>query len=165
VLAVVGLLGVSPAQAAAIHRPNGTVRAAAPAPNPCARNTVAHLVVVHLRSQSAVFCQGRALADRSLVTTGAVRIGRGTPTGVFHVYAKERNRVLHPSTGGAYPVKYWMPYHGAYGIHDASWQTFPYGSPLYTTQGSHGCVHLPAATMAWFYAWAPVGTTVDIVPV
>jgi lipoprotein-anchoring transpeptidase ErfK/SrfK len=37
-----------------------------------------------------------------------------------------------------------------------------YGSPGYTDNGSHGCVHLPAAAMAWLYAWAPVGTTVSI---
>ena len=60
-------------------------------------------------------------------------------------------------------VAYWIPYIGStYGFHDASWQTFPFGSPLYTTQGSHGCVHLPTDTIAQIYAWAPVGTQVTI---
>lgn len=71
--------------------------------------------------------------------------------------------MLYPSTGGSYPVRYWVPYHGAYGIHDSSWQTFPYGSQRYRTDGSHGCTHVPLATMAWFYSWVRVGTPVDII--
>jgi hypothetical protein len=62
--------------------------------------------------------------------------------------AASPNTVLRPAAGGAYPVRYWVPYDGAYGIHDSSWQRFPYSCPLYRTQGSHGCVHLPGATMA-----------------
>jgi lipoprotein-anchoring transpeptidase ErfK/SrfK len=55
-----------------------------------------------------------------------------------------------------------MPFYGAYGFHDASWQTFPYGSPLYTTQGSHGCVHVPVAVLGTLFNWAPIGTLVTI---
>jgi lipoprotein-anchoring transpeptidase ErfK/SrfK len=57
-----------------------------------------------------------------------------------------------------------MPFDGPYGFHDAPWQTFPFGSPDYATQGSHGCVHLPENEAAWVYNWAPVGTTVTIRP-
>jgi len=59
-------------------------------------------------------------------------------------------------------VAYWMPFDDQIGFHDSSWQTFAYGSSLYTTQGSHGCIHLPADVAAWVYGWAPVGTTVTI---
>ena len=36
------------------------------------------------------------------------------------------------------------------------------GSSLYKSEGSHGCVHFPAAAMTRLYQWAPVGTTVTI---
>jgi len=48
-------------------------------------------------------------------------------------------------------VKYWIPYDGVYGFHDSSWQTFPYGSQQYRTDGSHGCVHFPLTVMSWIY--------------
>ena len=55
-----------------------------------------------------------------------------------------------------------MPFDGGIGFHDSSWQTFPYGSPLYTTQGSHGCVHVPVAVIATLFDWAPISTPVTI---
>jgi lipoprotein-anchoring transpeptidase ErfK/SrfK len=96
------------------------------------------------------------------VTSGATAVGDGTPTGSWTIYAKVRDTHLYPAGGGVYYVHYWMPYSGPYGLHDAPWQTFAYGSALYRTQGSHGCIHLPEATMKWFYAWAPVGTRVTV---
>jgi lipoprotein-anchoring transpeptidase ErfK/SrfK len=48
-------------------------------------------------------------------------------------------------------------------LHDAPWQTFPFGSPQYATSGSEGCVRLPEKEMAWVYGWAPIGTTVTVV--
>ncbi len=40
------------------------------------------------------------------------------------------------------PVKYWMPFNGGVGFHDASWQT-TFGGSSYQTNGSHGCVNMP----------------------
>lgn len=76
------------------------------------------------------------------------------------MYDKQRDTTLYPAAGGAYPVHYWMPYSGPYGLHDSPWQTFPYGSSKYRAHGSHGCVHVPAAAMRFLFHWAPVGTTV-----
>jgi len=59
-------------------------------------------------------------------------------------------------------VHYWVPFNGSIGFHDATWQTIPFGSPLYQTSGSHGCVHLPTATMAWLYSWLKVGANVTV---
>jgi len=98
----------------------------------------------------------------SAVTTGAYQItGDATPTGTWHIFGKQTNIHL-TGPGYDYPVQYWMPFYQDYGFHDSSWQTFPYGSPQYATDGSHGCVHLPADTATWVYNWAPVGTTVTI---
>jgi hypothetical protein len=118
--------------------------------------------VVDLSAQSARMCRSGQQLRATWVTTGASALGNGTPTGTWHVYAKTRNTTLYPAAGGSYPVKYWMPYSGAYGVHDSPWQKFAYGSSLYRTRGSHGCVHVPGPMMAWLYAWAPVGTTVTV---
>jgi lipoprotein-anchoring transpeptidase ErfK/SrfK len=105
-------------------------------------------------------------ADNQLLTTritsGATALGDGTPTGTWHLQGKQRDTYLYPAAGGAYYVHYWMPYDGAYGMHDSPWQTFPYGSQKYRTEGSHGCVHFPRAAIAWMFRWARIGTTVQI---
>jgi lipoprotein-anchoring transpeptidase ErfK/SrfK len=131
-------------------------------PNGCRTTTVAKRFIVSIRSQVGRMCAGRHQILTTAVTTGASALGYGTPLGSWRVQAKVPNTVLHPAAGGAYPVRYWVPYDGVYGIHDSNWQRFPYGSALYRTQGSHGCVHLPGATMAWFFRWVAVGTTVTI---
>lgn len=131
-------------------------------PNGCRTTTVAKRFIVYIRAQLGRMCAGRQQILTTAVTTGASAYGNGTPLGSWRVQAKVRNTVLYPAAGGAYPVRYWVPYDGAYGIHDSSWQRFPYGSQLYATQGSHGCVHLPGATMAWFFGWVTLGSTVTI---
>jgi hypothetical protein len=119
-------------------------------------------IAVDLSRQLAWMCSGRQQIRATAVTTGATALGYGTPTGTWHVQARVRDTTLYPAAGGAYPVHYWMPYDGPYGIHDSPWQNFPYGSSRYRTEGSHGCVHVPGAMMAWLFGWAPVGTRVVI---
>ena len=82
-----------------------------------------------------------------------------TPTGSWVVQGKQTNRYL---VGPGYRdfVKYWIPFNGDFGFHDANWQTFPLGSPLYRSQGSHGCVHLSLPVVKWLYGWAQTGSTV-----
>ena len=121
-----------------------------------------HEVVVDLSRQHAWLCRHGRQVLSTPVTTGAVKLGDATPTGRWRVYDKQRNTTLHPAAGGAYPVHYWMPYSGPYGLHDAPWQKFPFGSKKYRRHGSHGCVHMPEAAMKFLYHWAPVGTTVLI---
>jgi len=107
-------------------------------------------------------CQGSDLVYDTPVTTGAYLVaGDSTPTGTWHIYAKETDtHLIGPSWDDF--VNYWLPFYSAYGFHDATWQTFPFGGAQYPTQGSHGCVHLPLTAMAWLYNWANVGTTVTI---
>jgi hypothetical protein len=110
--------------------------------------------------QHAWICAGTHQVRDSAVTTGMTSAG-GTPTGTWHVQAKQTDRWL-ASGGESYEVKYWMPYDGDYGFHDALWQKFPFGGPQYRTSGSHGCVHFPLTTMAWLYGWTQVGATVTV---
>ena len=79
--------------------------------------------------------------------------------GTWRVQAKQRNRYLEGPGYKEY-VQYWIPFDGSFGLHDASWQKMPFGSPQWRTQGSRGCVHLPTTAMAWVYRWVSVGQTV-----
>lgn len=119
-------------------------------------------VTIDLSTQFARLCSNSQQVLATSITSGATAYGDGTPTGTWQLQSKQRDRYLYPAAGGAYYVHYWMPYDGAYGMHDSSWQNFPYGSAKYRTDGSHGCVHFPRAAIAWMYAWAPIGTTVRI---
>lgn len=128
----------------------------------CLANQSPQLVLVSISRQRAWMCSGTRTVHATAVTTGDVESGDGTPTGTWEIEAKEPDRWL---TGPDYSdfVHFWMPFHDDFGFHDASWQTMPFGDVGYRSQGSHGCVHLPAASMAWLYNWADVGATVTIV--
>jgi lipoprotein-anchoring transpeptidase ErfK/SrfK len=129
------------------------------APTSCSQNGYRKLILVSLTQQHLWACQGHRQVDETPVTTGRTDNGDQTPVGSWRVQAKQRNRYL---VGPGYKdyVKYWMPFNGDFGLHDAPWQTMAFGSPDYHTRGSHGCVHVPAKTMAWLYHWATVGGTV-----
>jgi lipoprotein-anchoring transpeptidase ErfK/SrfK len=87
----------------------------------------------------------------------------GTPTGNYWIQGRNRNTTLTLNTGATYAVKYWIPFDAPlFGFHDSSWQKFPYGSPKYKTDGSHGCVHMPLAAIAFLYRWSARPTAVHI---
>jgi lipoprotein-anchoring transpeptidase ErfK/SrfK len=129
--------------------------------SPCQTNTASQFVLVSISAQQAWMCQGSEQVNSSLVTTGDVSADESTPLGSWRVQAKETNQYL---TGPGYSdfVRYWVPFNGSFGFHDASWQTFPFGSPLYQSDGSHGCVHFPTSMMSWFFSWISVGAHVTI---
>ncbi len=127
--------------------------------NACPR-TSGKTFVVDISSQFARMCTNGNQIRATYVTTGAR--GTATPTGRWRVYAKQRNATLRPSSGGAFKVKYWVPYYGGYGVHEAPWQTFAYGSAKYRTAGSHGCVRTPLQAVKFFYGWVRVGTRVVV---
>jgi len=130
-------------------------------PTVCSSNTRSQLILVNITQQHMWACQGPEQVYDTPVTTGAYQNGDVTPTGTWHIYAKQTNTNL-VGPGWNDFVNYWMPFYSDYGFHDASWQTFPFGGPEYSTQGSHGCVHVPLAAMAWLYNWSSIGTTVTI---
>ena len=142
------------------------IPAAAPVPQPasdaCAANTAAQFVLVIISQQHAWMCAQTVLVYDTPVTTGEVANGDDTPTGTWHIQSKQGARYLTTLDGTRYHVNYWLPYDDIYGFHDAAWQTFPEGSDLYQSAGSHGCVHLPEDAMAWLANWAAVGATVTI---
>jgi lipoprotein-anchoring transpeptidase ErfK/SrfK len=132
--------------------------------NHCAGNTQAQLVKVSLSAQHMWLCNRATTVLDTAITSGASALPYdSTPTGNFHIQGRNRNSVLTLNTGQQYNVKYWVPFSAPlFGFHDSSWQDFPYGSPKYRTEGSHGCVHMPLTAIAFLYRWAHVGTPVQI---
>ncbi|HEX4402249.1 MAG TPA: L,D-transpeptidase [Galbitalea sp.] len=165
----IGAEAVSQATAPS-QTPTPTPTPVVPAPAAACAATPAGVdhIYVSIAQQTLWACTGPTLFTTTAVTTGAsalTNVHDATPVGTWRIYSKVRNTVLtgHDANGSwRDPVAYWMPFYGAYGFHDASWQTFPYGSPLYTTQGSHGCVHVPVAVLGTLFNWAPIGTLVTI---
>ena len=147
-------------QAAAARQPGSPACATTPA-------GVKH-IYVSIGQQHLWACTGNVLLTDTPVTTGAsaiTNVNDATPTGTSVITGKSRNTVLagHDINGPWNdPVKFWMPLNGGIGFHDSSWQTFPYGSDLYKTQGSHGCIHIPVDVIATIFDWAPVGTLVTV---
>lgn len=125
-------------------------------------------VFVSIADQHMWACEGTELKLDTAVTTGATAITNvddSTPTGTFAVQGKTQNTVLRGSdANGSWndPVTYWIPFTDGVGFHDASWQTFPFGSARYTTDGSHACVHTPLDALATLYGWLRTGDRVVV---
>ena len=100
---------------------------------------------------------GALLIDTDVVTGNSSR-NYGTPSMVAAIQYKDRNAVLR-GDNYATPVKYWMPFYGNYGIHDASWRR-EFGGTVYLTNGSHGCVNTPPAAMKVIFENMDSGTPV-----
>ena len=173
--------GSSSKQATTTTTSNQAAATPPPPVNYCASNSLSQLILVSISKQHAWACQGSTPVYNSAVITGMELYPADlTPTGTFHIYAKQTNTHLagHDATGSWDDfVNYWMPFlnnqYGTYGFHDLT-QTangangradsdfgnvninLPYTAPLH---GSHGCVELPLATAKWLYGWATAGTT------
>ncbi len=163
--------------AASSANPNQTVSNPAAIPyadstNHCAGNQLPQLVLVSIKQQHLWACAGnKQIFDSSVVTGISYLAADITPTGTYHIYAKETNTHLTgQDTTGKWDdfVHYWMPFlqnqYGAYGLHDATWRSansFGKINPD-SAKASHGCVELPLSTARWLYDWTHVGTTVTI---
>lgn len=95
-----------------------------------------------------VWQEGQVILESDFVS-GKMTRDRVTPPGVFGITYKTRNAVLR---GDDYetPVKYWMPFNGNIGMHDASWRG-KFGGSIYISGGSHGCINLPTSNAAEIY--------------
>lgn len=99
------------------------------------------------RQKVWVYVDGNPEIETDCVT-GCVNKGHETPTGIFTLSYKERDRILRgkilPNGKREYetPVSYWMPFNGGIGLHDATWRK-SFGGDIYITNGSHGCINLP----------------------
>ena len=89
------------------------------------------------------------------IVTGNLSEEWDTPTGVFKVYQR-----IYPTRPGRV-FRYWVPFLGAYGLHDANWRS-EFRSDEYLFEGSHGCVNIPPENFLVVYDHVSIGTPVVI---
>ncbi len=117
-------------------------------------------VDVNLTNQQLIYVVNGSPALISDIVTGNTSRGRSTPVGTYSIYAKATNRTLKGQGYSAF-VKYWMPFYGGYGLHDANWRG-SFGGSIYKTNGSHGCVNMPSAMAEALFNTVNVGTPVIV---
>ncbi len=113
-------------------------------------------VLVILSSQEAFAYEGDTLIKQFVVSTGTDQYP--TVTGTFFVYAKFSQTKM---TGPGYDtpdVPWTMYFFEGYALHGAYWHN-NFGTPQ-----SHGCVNFKVDEAEWLFNWAPLGTTVEVIP-
>ena len=124
-------------------------------------------IVVSLRAQMMYVYEDNELILSTPITSG--RRDFETIRGKFQIYTKQRDKLMKspfPDEDYELWVDYWLPFSGAYGIHDACnskdcWRT-RFGGTSYVYNGSHGCINTPYNAVKFIYGWSRVGTTVYI---
>ena len=145
------------------REPNYSSRAASHEGNDVG-NTYAE---VDLTNQRMYFIQNGQIVLQTDVVTGNPNKGNATPQGVYSLSYKALDQTLRgeKKPDGTYeyetPVKYWMPFNGGIGFHDAPWQAW-FGGSRYQTNGSHGCVNMPSDAAAQLYNLISAGTPVVV---
>ena len=126
-------------------------------------------IEVDITEQHMWYIQNGTVVFESDVVTGVPNPSKATPTGIYTILEKMRNKVLKgnimPNGKREYetPVAYWarVTWSGI-GFHDATWQP-AFGGQLYKQgYGSHGCINMPLQAVRTFYDMISVGTPVVI---
>lgn len=112
-------------------------------------------VEIDLSNQHLYVYQDGEIVLESDFVSGNVSNGNTTPPGVFGLTYKTMDAILR---GDDYetPVKYWMPFNGNIGMHDATWRG-SFGGDIYLTNGSHGCINLPLSKAKEIYGYVSTG--------
>ncbi|MGB8454937.1 MAG: L,D-transpeptidase family protein [Anaerocolumna sp.] len=100
-------------------------------------------VEVNLTAQHLFFYKEGNLVLETDFVSGNLSKDWGTPVGTYPVQYKDNDATL-VGEDYATPVKYWMPFNGNIGFHDAPWRS-EFGKDIYLTSGSHGCINMPPA--------------------
>lgn len=106
-------------------------------------------VEVNLTAQHMYYYKNGSLVMESDFVSGNEAKGWNTPTGVYGLYYKQRDKTLR-GEDYATPVSFWMPFNGGVGFHDATWRK-DFGGNYYRRSGSHGCVNLPYSAAKKLY--------------
>ena len=117
-------------------------------------------VEIDIKGQHLYYYANAQLVMDCEIVTGNEKLKRNTPTGVYYVYSKSRNRYLRGPGYISY-VKYWMAVYKGVGMHDASWRQ-DFGNKIYKTSGSHGCINMSTQNAKTLYGIVKIGTPVVI---
>lgn len=98
-------------------------------------------VEIDINKQMVYVYEKGELKVSTPTVTGNINKGHATPLGIDPLTYKTTDAVLR-GPGYAAPVKYWMPFNGGVGLHDANWRA-NFGGDIYKNNGSHGCINLP----------------------
>ncbi|HIT90747.1 MAG TPA: L,D-transpeptidase family protein [Candidatus Merdenecus merdavium] len=115
-------------------------------------------VEIDMTNQRMWFYKDGVEVVSSDIVTGNLQAGYRTPEGTYKLYYKTPNTVLR-GEDYASPVKYWMPFNGGIGLHDASWR-WKFGGEIYKTGGSHGCINMPTEEAGRLYEQITAGTPI-----
>lgn len=103
-----------------------------------------------------LYSEGKLVKDCPIVS--GLPGSRATPQGVYRL----KNKTMYVTlVGDDYrtPVKYWMPFNGGIGMHDATWQSY-FGGNKYLTRGSHGCINIAINDVDDIYKYAKINMPV-----
>lgn len=118
-------------------------------------------VDVDIASQTVTYYENGVAKLQCSCVTGNVSNGNGTPTGTYSIMTKVPGKYLIGRTWKCW-VDRWMQFTPDHiGLHDANWRS-SFGSDIYKTNGSHGCVNLPHDAATSLYDMVSVGTTVVV---
>lgn len=107
-----------------------------------------------------VYKDGYLMVDTDVVTGNKSKKYDTPSGGVWAIDDMQRNAVLR-GQGYASPVDFWVPFNGGVGIHDLK-SRYYYGSTIYLTNGSHGCVNTPLEAMKVVFDSVEVGEPVIV---
>lgn len=106
-------------------------------------------VEINLTAQHLFFYKNGELVIETDFVSGDLSKGKETPDGAYAITYKERNSTLS-GPGYSQKVSYWMPFNGNIGMHDCAWRP-AFGGQIYRTNGSKGCINLPADAAKTIY--------------
>ena len=133
-------------------------------------------ILVSFQAQHIWAYQNGQVVQDTPVTTGIRGTStEGTDFGPMQILHKDHPWKMHSPWPKGNPLWYpdtvvqyasFFTWSGE-AIHDASWEpdsALGPGSQNDPSFSSHGCIHVPAGTAAWFYNWSNVGTQVVVYP-
>ena len=115
-------------------------------------------VEINLTAQHLFLYQNGNCVLESDFVSGNPSRGNATPAGIYGITYKERNATLKGENYRT-PVSFWMPFNNNVGMHDATWRS-EFGSNIYETNGSHGCINLPYSVAQEIFNSVEKGTPV-----
>ncbi len=106
-------------------------------------------VEINITRQYLWFYKDGKRITQGPIVTGNPNRGYSTVTGTFMLNYKIKGVTLK-GPGYEAEVKYWMPFFGNTGIHDASWR-HSFGGEIYKRNGTHGCINAPVSLAKAIY--------------